>query len=159
MYTIVQDYSIWLFLAFYFTEMIILDLLVFSWCWCELVHPVPMLTVDWLCYSLLLIRLLIDPFLPFFLSSFLPFFLSSFLPFFLSSFLRSTSGRASTNRVEKIFPKYLSYYVYEIARKHLRVKKYSSSFYDSVAVGGQSFWEKTRGKLSIEKKALVFSWP
>jgi hypothetical protein len=44
---------------------------------------------------------------------------------------RSTSGNASTKRAEKIFPKYLLYYFYEIAWKYLREKKYSSSFYDS----------------------------
>jgi hypothetical protein len=27
-------------------NIVILELLVCGWCWCELVHPVPMLTVD-----------------------------------------------------------------------------------------------------------------
>jgi hypothetical protein len=39
----------------------------------------------------------------------------------------------SINRAENIFPKYLLYYLHEIARKYPREKKYSSSFYDSVA--------------------------
>jgi hypothetical protein len=45
--------------------------------------------------------------------------------------IRSTSGKASANRAEKIFPKYLLYYVHKIARKYPREKKYSTSFYDS----------------------------
>jgi hypothetical protein len=47
--------------------------------------------------------------------------------------IRSTSGKASTNRAENIFPKYLLYYVPQIARKYPREKKHSSSFYDSVS--------------------------
>ncbi len=47
--------------------------------------------------------------------------------------IRSTlSRKASTNRAENIFSKFWLYYVYEIARKYPREKKYSSSFYDSV---------------------------
>jgi hypothetical protein len=38
----------------------------------------------------------------------------------------------STNRAENFFLKYLLYFLYEIARKYPREKKYSSSFYDSV---------------------------
>jgi hypothetical protein len=49
--------------------------------------------------------------------------------------IRSTSGKASTNGAEKIFPKYLSYYFHEIARKYPREKKYFSSFYDSGLLG------------------------
>jgi hypothetical protein len=44
----------------------------------------------------------------------------------------STSGKGSTNRAEKILPKYLLYYVHEIAWKYPREKKYSSSFNDIV---------------------------
>jgi hypothetical protein len=39
-------------------NMIILELLACGWC--QLVHPVPMLTVDWSCHSLLLVQLFID---------------------------------------------------------------------------------------------------
>ncbi len=46
--------------------------------------------------------------------------------------IQSTFEKASTNRAENIFPKYLSYDVHEIARKYPRQKKYSSGFYDSV---------------------------
>jgi hypothetical protein len=42
------------------------------------------------------------------------------------------SGKTSTYRAENIFPKYLLYYVYEIARKYLRKKKRYSNFSDSV---------------------------
>jgi hypothetical protein len=38
----------------------ILELLTCCWCCCELVHLVPMFTVDWLCHSLLQIGLFID---------------------------------------------------------------------------------------------------
>ncbi len=41
---------------------------------------------------------------------------------------QSTDGKASTNRAENIFPKYLFYYGHEIACKYSRQKKYSSSF-------------------------------
>jgi hypothetical protein len=44
--------------------------------------------------------------------------------------IRNTSGKASTNRREKIFPKFFLY-VREIARKYPREKKSSSSFYNS----------------------------
>ncbi len=40
----------------------ILKLLACCWCWCKLVHLVPMLTVDRLCHSLLRIGLFIDTF-------------------------------------------------------------------------------------------------
>jgi hypothetical protein len=43
----------------------------------------------------------------------------------------NTSGKVSTKRAENIFPKYLLYYLHEIARKYPKEKKYSSSFYDS----------------------------
>jgi hypothetical protein len=46
--------------------------------------------------------------------------------------IRSTSGKASTNRAENIFPKYFLYHVHEIARKYPREKKRYSSFCDSV---------------------------
>jgi hypothetical protein len=53
MYTILQDYVI---ISFHFMplNMIILEPLACGWCWCELVHTVPMLT----CHSLMLIGLL-----------------------------------------------------------------------------------------------------
>jgi hypothetical protein len=41
-------------------------------------------------------------------------------------------GKTSTHREENIFPKYLLYYVQEIARKYPREKKRYSSFSDSV---------------------------
>jgi hypothetical protein len=43
-------------------NMSILELLMWGWWWCELVHLVPMFTVDWLCHSLLLVELFIDTF-------------------------------------------------------------------------------------------------
>jgi hypothetical protein len=43
----------------------------------------------------------------------------------------NTSGKVSTKRAENFFPKYLLYYLHEIARKYPKEKKYSSSFYDS----------------------------
>jgi hypothetical protein len=43
-------------------NMVILDLLVCRWWWCELVHPVPMLTVNRSCHSFLLVELFIDAF-------------------------------------------------------------------------------------------------
>ncbi len=46
--------------------------------------------------------------------------------------MRNTSGKASTNRAENIFPKYLLYHIHEIARKYPREKTRSSSFCDSV---------------------------
>jgi hypothetical protein len=45
--------------------MVILELLACGWCWCEVVHPVPMLTVDCSCHSLLLVRLYLEAFTPF----------------------------------------------------------------------------------------------
>jgi hypothetical protein len=48
--------------------------------------------------------------------------------------IRSPSGKASTNRAEKIFLKYFFYYYLEIALKYPREKKYSSSFYDNVSL-------------------------
>jgi hypothetical protein len=41
----IQDYVI---ISFHFMslDMIIFELLACGWCWCELVHPVPILTVD-----------------------------------------------------------------------------------------------------------------
>jgi hypothetical protein len=39
-----------------------LEQLVRGWPWCELVYPVPMLTVDWSCQSLLLVELFKDAF-------------------------------------------------------------------------------------------------
>ncbi len=55
----------WLFHCILWLNMKMLHILVFWRCWCELVHLVPMLTVDCLCYSLLQIGLFIDVF-PFF---------------------------------------------------------------------------------------------
>jgi hypothetical protein len=46
--------------------------------------------------------------------------------------IRNISGKTSTHREENIFPKYLLYYVDEIARKYPREKKRYSSFSDSV---------------------------
>ncbi len=52
---------LWLFfLHIVSLNMIILELMVCGQCWCKLVHPVPMLTVDWSCHSLLLVELFID---------------------------------------------------------------------------------------------------
>ncbi len=45
-----------------YINIIILELLACGWCWCELVNPVPMLTVDSSCHSLLLVELFIDAF-------------------------------------------------------------------------------------------------
>ncbi len=50
------------FLAFVSLDMNILELVACCWCWCELVHLIPMFTVDWLCPSLLKIGLFIDAF-------------------------------------------------------------------------------------------------
>jgi hypothetical protein len=61
MYTTLQDYVI-ISLHFMSLDMIVLELLVCGWYWCELVHPVPVLTVDWLCHALLLVELFIDAF-------------------------------------------------------------------------------------------------
>jgi hypothetical protein len=57
----VHNYKVlWLFfLHIALLDMVILELLVCGWCWCELVHPVPMLTVNWSCHSLLLVELFI----------------------------------------------------------------------------------------------------
>jgi hypothetical protein len=46
--------------------------------------------------------------------------------------IRNNSGKTTTHRAENIFPKYLLYYVHEIARKYPREKKRYSSFSDSV---------------------------
>jgi hypothetical protein len=46
--------------------------------------------------------------------------------------VRNNSGKTSTQRAENIVPKYLLYYVHEIARKHPREKKRYSSISDSV---------------------------
>jgi hypothetical protein len=43
-------------------NMVILELLVCGWCWWEPVYPVPMLTGNWSCPSLLLVELFIDAF-------------------------------------------------------------------------------------------------
>jgi hypothetical protein len=45
MYIILQGFVLF-FLQIVLLDMIILELLAYGWCWCELVHPVPMLTVD-----------------------------------------------------------------------------------------------------------------
>ncbi len=42
--------------------MIVLELLACGWCWWKLVHPVPRLTADSYCHSLLLVELFIDAF-------------------------------------------------------------------------------------------------
>ncbi len=47
--------------------------------------------------------------------------------------IRVTFGKVSANITKNIFPKYLLWYLHEIAQKNPREKKYSSSFYDSVA--------------------------
>jgi hypothetical protein len=49
---------------------------------------------------------------------------------------RNNSGMTSTHKAENIFPKYLLYYVHEIARKYPKEKYRYSSFYDSVAATG-----------------------
>ncbi len=43
-------------------NIIILELLLCFKCWCILVCPVPMLTVDWSCHSFLLVEVFIDAF-------------------------------------------------------------------------------------------------
>ncbi len=57
-FTRLCDYSLHILLL----NMTILELLACGWCWCKLVHPVPMLTLDWLCHSLLLFEVFIDAF-------------------------------------------------------------------------------------------------
>jgi hypothetical protein len=52
---------LWLF-SFHVVSLntIILELLACGWCWCKLVSPVPTLTSEWSCPSLLLVELFID---------------------------------------------------------------------------------------------------
>jgi hypothetical protein len=45
--------------------------------------------------------------------------------------IRNNSRKTSTHRAENIFPKYLLYYVHEIARKYPREKYRYSSFSES----------------------------
>ncbi len=61
MYTALQDYVI-IFLNFLALNMILFELLASGWCWYELVHHIPMLTVGWSFHSLLLVELFIDAF-------------------------------------------------------------------------------------------------
>ncbi len=53
---------LWLFfLLTALLNMVILELVACGWCWCKLVHPVPMLTLYWSCHSLLLVDCLKTP--------------------------------------------------------------------------------------------------
>ncbi len=69
--------------------------------------------------------------------------------------LRDNSGMTSTHKAENIFPKYLLYYVHEIARKYLKEKYRYSSFSDSellrIVVLSQLFFQQKSSKLSVSK--------